>query len=72
MLRSAGGYPTSLRLAVTLLGESVLTYRLTLWGIEMHWLCSSADHTWYLVDIAIRSFGQLNIAPVSDMGEEDL
>ena len=35
LLRSAGGYSTSLRLTVTLLGESVLTCWLTLWGIKM-------------------------------------
>ena len=45
MLRTAGGYPTSLRLIVALLGESVLTCWFTLWGIKVYWLCSSAELT---------------------------
>ena len=31
--------------SITLLGESVLTCWLTLWGVKMYWLCSSAELT---------------------------
>ena len=30
---------------ITLLGESVMTCWLTLWGIKIYWLCSSAELT---------------------------
>ena len=70
-LSSAGGYPTSLRLITALLGESALTCWITLWGIKIYWLCSSA-YLGTLVDRTIRLLGQLIIAPVSEVGEEDL
>ena len=31
--------------SIALLGESVLAYWLTLWGITIYWLCSSAELT---------------------------
>ena len=35
VLRSTGGYSTSLRLIIALLGKSVLTCWITLWGIKV-------------------------------------
>ena len=48
MLSSAGGYPASLSLKIALLGESVLTCWLTLWGIEISGYVLQLNLLWYL------------------------
>ena len=63
-----GEYPTSLRLKVIMLGEGALTCWLTLWGIEIYWLCFLAEPTlvpWRTeqLDCVDNSF----VAPVSNV-----
>ena len=72
MLGSVGGYPTSLRLIIALLGESVLTADLL--SGELRYLVMFFSRTYLdtLEDRTIILLRQLCIAPVSEVGEEDL
>ena len=45
---------------------------ITLWGIEIYWLFFSRTYLGTLEDRTIRLLRQLFIAPVSEVGEEDL
>ena len=67
VLRSTGGYSTSLRFDNSAWRECIDCW-LTLWGIKMHWSCSLADPNlvpWRMKQL--DCFRQLFIAPVSNV-----
>ena len=45
--------------------ESIVDSGLTLRGVEVTWLCSSAEHTLYLEDRAACTIQTIPIAPAS-------